>query len=133
MDPTPVNQYSFFFFFLAPNSPKLIYIYIKIINKKKTQTEQPTQEKKKKKKKKRTTPTQKKKKSKGGQKLRLWVPYVCLIIILSLCYKLWKLKQPLVVFSFHNSKIRELSDGNRVMETELLFAKQTFCYGSHHF
>ena len=33
----------------------------------------------------------------------------------------------------HNSRIRELSDGNRVMETELLFAKQTFCYGSHHF
>ena len=33
----------------------------------------------------------------------------------------------------HNSKIRELSDGNRVMETELLFAKQTFCYGSHYF
>ena len=26
----------------------------------------------------------------------------------------------------HNSKIRELSDENRVMETELLFAKQTF-------
>ena len=33
----------------------------------------------------------------------------------------------------HNSKIRELSDENRVMETELLFAKQTFCYGSRHF
>ena len=33
----------------------------------------------------------------------------------------------------HNSKIRELSDWNRVMETELLFAKQTFYYGSHHF
>ena len=33
----------------------------------------------------------------------------------------------------HNSKIRELSDGNRVMETELLFAKQTFYYDSHHF
>ena len=33
----------------------------------------------------------------------------------------------------HNSKIRELSDGNRIMEIELLFAKQTFCYGSHHF
>ena len=32
----------------------------------------------------------------------------------------------------HNSKIKELSDGNRVMETELLFAKQTFCYRSHH-
>ena len=33
----------------------------------------------------------------------------------------------------HNSKIRELSDGNRGMETELSFAKQPFCYGSHHF
>ena len=33
----------------------------------------------------------------------------------------------------HNSKIRELSDGNRVIETELLFAKQTFYYGSHYF
>ena len=44
----------------------------------------PTQEKKKKK----PTPTQKKKrKSKGGQKLRLWVPYVCLIAILPLSYE----------------------------------------------
>ena len=33
----------------------------------------------------------------------------------------------------HNSKIRELSDGNRVMKTELLFTKQTFYYGSHYF
>ena len=33
----------------------------------------------------------------------------------------------------HNSKIRELSDGNRVMETELSFTKQPFCYGAHHF
>ena len=33
----------------------------------------------------------------------------------------------------HNSKIRELSDGNRVMETELSFAKQSFCYESYHF
>ena len=33
----------------------------------------------------------------------------------------------------HNSKIRELSDGNRVMETELSFVKQPFCYGSNHF
>ena len=33
----------------------------------------------------------------------------------------------------HNSKIRELSDGNRFMETELLFAKQPFCYGSYYF
>ena len=29
----------------------------------------------------------------------------------------------------HSSKIRELSDGNGVMETELLFAKQTFSMG----
>ena len=33
----------------------------------------------------------------------------------------------------HNSKIRELSDENRVMETELLFTKQIFYYGSHYF
>ena len=33
----------------------------------------------------------------------------------------------------HNSKIRELSDENRVMKTKLLFAKQTFYYGSHYF
>ena len=33
----------------------------------------------------------------------------------------------------HNSKIRELSDGNRVMKTELSFAKQPFCHGSHNF
>ena len=33
----------------------------------------------------------------------------------------------------HNSKIRELSDENRVMEIELSFAKQSFCHESHHF
>ena len=33
----------------------------------------------------------------------------------------------------HNSKIKELSDGNRVIESELSFAKQPFCHGSHHF
>ena len=33
----------------------------------------------------------------------------------------------------HNSKIKELNDRNRVMETELSFAKQPFCYESHHF
>ena len=33
----------------------------------------------------------------------------------------------------HNSKIRELSDRNKVMETELSFAKQPFCHGFHHF
>ena len=33
----------------------------------------------------------------------------------------------------HNSKIRELSDGNKVMGIELSFAKQPFCHGFHHF
>ena len=33
----------------------------------------------------------------------------------------------------HNSKIRELSDENRVIESELSFAKQPFYHGSHHF
>ena len=33
----------------------------------------------------------------------------------------------------HNSKIRELSDGNRVMKTKLSFAKRILSYGSHHF
>ena len=33
----------------------------------------------------------------------------------------------------HNSKIRKLSNRNRVMETELSFAKQPFYYESHHF
>ena len=38
-----------------------------------------------------------------------------------------------LVSTTHNSKIRELSDRNRVIETELSFAKQPFYYGSHHF
>ena len=78
--------------------------------------------KKKKKKKKNESQRQprkrKKKKSKGGQKLRLWVFYVCLITILPLSYELWKLKIVKSCFSVsitHKSKIRELSDGNRVM------------------
>ena len=37
------------------------------------------------------------------------------------------------IFITHNLKIRELSNENRVMEIELLKAKQPFCNGSHHF
>ena len=33
----------------------------------------------------------------------------------------------------HKSKIKELSDENRVMEIELSFVKQPFCHGSHNF
>ena len=47
----------------------------------KKRTEQPTQEKKEKK---------VKRLSKGAAKYCLWVPYVCLITILSLSYELWK-------------------------------------------
>ena len=58
---------------------------------------------KEKKKKKQTTnanPEKKKKKVKSGQKLRLWVPYMCLITILSLSYELWKLKTVKSCFQF---------------------------------
>ena len=47
-----------------------------------------------------TEPSEKKKKSKVGQKLRLWVPYVCLITILPLSYELWKLKTAKSCFQF---------------------------------
>ena len=87
-----------FFFFLVPNSPRLIF------KKKKKKTNKQTNKQTA-----NANPGKEKKKSKNGQKLRLWVLYVCLITILL------------------------LSDGNRVMETKLLFAKQIFYYGSHHF
>ena len=101
MGPTPASRY--IFFFSVPNSPKLILKKKKKLNgqprkrkekkkkkKKKHKQPTPTQEKKKKRKKKtQPTPTQKKKKrSKSGQKLWLWVPYVCLITILPLSYEL---------------------------------------------
>ena len=54
----------------------------------KKRTEQPTQEKKG------------KKKSKGATEYCLWVPYVCLITILSLSYELWKLKTAKMCFQF---------------------------------
>ena len=57
--------------------------------KRKKKNESQCQAKKKKKKKKsQRQPKKKKKKSKGGQKLRLWVSYVCLITILPLSYEL---------------------------------------------
>ena len=73
------------------------------------------EEKKKKKKEKKERieqPTQKKKKVKVVKSCGwycLWVPHVCLITKMSLSY------------------------GNRVMKTELSFAKQPFCYGFHNF
>ena len=58
-----------------------------------------------------------------------WVPHVCLITKMSLSYELWKLKTAKMCFSVsitHNSKIRELSDENKKLETELWLAKPTF-------
>ena len=59
-----------------------------------------------------------KKKSKGGQKLQLWVP-PC-VFIYENAIKLWVMEteNSLWLFSVsitHNSKIKELSDGNRVI------------------
>ena len=82
--------------------------------KKKTTNSQPRKkERRKKKKKKNSQPRKKKKKKSKVVKSCGWyylrVPHVCLITKMPLSY------------------------GNRVMETELSFAKQPFCYGSHHF
>ena len=60
------------------------------------------------------------------------------ITILRLSYKLWVMEteNSQNVFSVsitHNSKIRELSDENKVMETKLLCAKRILSYVSHHF
>ena len=63
---------------------------------KKKKTERPTQEKKKS----QRQPKKKKKMSKGGQKLQLWVSYVCLNTILPLSYELWKLKIAKSCFQF---------------------------------
>ena len=85
------------------------------------------EERKKKKKPMKTKPMRKKKKkkiswSKGAAE---WVPHMCLITKMSLSYELWKLKLFSVSITY-NSKIRELSDVNKKLETELWLAKPTF-------
>ena len=50
---------------------------------------------------------------------------------MSLSYELWKLKTAKSCFQFPQL-ITQKSE-NWVMETELSFAKQPFCYESHHF
>ena len=136
----------FFFFFQYPKSPKLI------LKKKKIQTANanPERERKKQKnknctanprpKKKEQTananPGKKKKSVKKWSKVAAMGP-LC-VFNYNIVIQLWIIKtennQKLFSVSItHNSKIRELSNENRVMETELLFTKQTFCYGSHHF
>ena len=120
--PIPVSRCNFFFSFVFfgfcfcfqyPNSLKL---------KKKKTNSQPRKERKKK-----------------SQKLRLvlFVGPLC-VFNYNIAIELWvmEIENSQNVFSVsitHNSKIRELSDGNRVMETKLSFTKQPFCYGSHYF
>ena len=112
--------FSFFFSFLF-SVPKLTEANIK-----KKRTEQPTQEKEK-------------KKVKSGQKVQLvlFVGPLCMFNY-NIVIELWVMENEnsqniFLVSTTHNSKIRELSDGNRLLETKLSFAKQPFCYGSHHF
>ena len=79
---------------------------------KKKRTKQPTQEEEKK----------KSKVVKSCSWYCLRIPYMCLIIKMPLSYELWKLKTHLFsVFITHNSKIRELSDGNRVIVCQITF------------
>ena len=81
-------------------------------------------------KKNRTDRTSEKKKKSQRSKVAveycLWVPYVCLITILLLSYELWVMETEISqnVFSVsitHNSKIRELSDENRVIVCQTTF------------
>ena len=96
--PIPVTSAAFSFFFFSTQTHWTQW-------KKKTKPEQ-TELVKKRKKKNRTANPRKKKNiiewTKGGQKLWLWIPYVCLITILSLSYELWKLKTHLETENIQN-------------------------------
>ena len=87
--PIPVGAAFFFLFsfFQYPNSPNLVK---KRKKKKKEPNSQPGEERKKK----------SQKWSKVAARYCLWVPYVCLITILSLSYELWKLKTTFGYFQF---------------------------------
>ena len=98
----PVTRCSFFFFSI----PKLI----EPSGKKKMEEEEeeeeeetqnkPNQWKKKKKPNSQPGEERRKKRSKVATRYCLWVPYVCLITILSLSYELWKLKILKMYFQF---------------------------------
>ena len=102
----------------------MLSIYYLKINKKKNWT---------------ANPGKRKRKVKSGQKLQLALSADPLCVFnYKNAIKLWvmEIENSQNVFSVsitNNSKIRELSDGNRVIETELSFAKQPFYYGSHNF
>ena len=151
--PTPVTVHLFFFFFQVPRNLNPV--------KKKPQWRRPNPMKKKGKKKKpmKTEPSEeeeekkkknlvrkielvRKKKKKKSQLVKRcsWVGSSCVFNYKNVI-ELWVMEteNSQKVFSVsitHNSKIRELSDGNKKLKTELWLAKQTSFYnwdGSHHF
>ena len=110
--------------------------------KKKTQNK-PNSERRRRRKKRIKQPTQEKKGKKKSQKVVRscgWVLFVSPLCVFNynIAIELWVMKteNSQNVFSVsitHNSKIIALSDGNRVMETELSCAKRILSYGSHNF
>ena len=94
--PHTCHRCSFYFFFFS-------FQYTNSLNPVKKKKKNPEQTEPVKKKNRTANPRKEKKRSKGGQKLRLWVSYVCLITILPLSYELWKLKTAKSCFQFHNS------------------------------
>ena len=142
-EPIPVSRCNFFFFFFQyPNSSKLLKKRNedRTVKKKKKRTanpgkrkkkknnEQPTQEKEKEKKWRAANPgKRKKKKVKSGQKLRLvlFASPSCVFNYKN-AIELWVMEtencQKLFSISItHNSKIRELSDRNRVIICQTTF------------
>ena len=131
MGPTPVSRYNVFsfFFFSVPNSPKLILFFFL----KKKLNGQPRKRKEKKKKKKKTQTANAnpgKEKEKEKKKVKRWskvaaVGPLC-VFNYNIAIDLWVMEtensQKLFSVSItHNSKIRELSDGNRVIVCQTNF------------
>ena len=90
VSPIPVGAAFFFSFFLFSSTQTYITYLKKKKRKKKEPNNQPGEERKKK----------SQKWSKVVARYCLWVPYVCLITILSLSYELWKLKTAKMCFQF---------------------------------
>ena len=140
----------FFFFFcvrtisssnfvvILYNSHYLWSVALVIVIIHKESNNQPRRRKKKKKKKNQTTnPREERKKKVKRCGWILLVGSLC-VFNYNIVIELWVMKTEnsqnvFLVSITHNSKIRKLSDGNRVMETELSFTKKPFYYGSHHF
>ena len=133
-------------FFFPPGLAIRFFLFFYFLNfkKKKRNPDRTTnpggKKKRKKKKPDQIANPEKKEKKKSKVKSCSWVLFVGLLCVFNynITIELWVMKteNSQNVFSVsitHNSKIRELSDGNRVMETELSFTKQPFCHGSHHF